>query len=355
MNDAIDWALAERVARRCSGQGPFSDPAVRSALQDSYAELTVEAERHVTAETGLVSLIGPARARVTDRSGWVGANVRSFRRLLRPLADKLGDAQSTRMRSVSSKVGATQVGLLLGWMSTRVLGQYDLLVVEDEQADEQDLVYYVGPNLLTMERRYAFPAEEFRLWVALHECTHRAQFTGVGWLRPYFISQVHELLDSVDPEATQLTESLRRAVSDVVSGSRPLDRGGLAAVLATPEQQVVLDRLGGLMSLLEGHGEVVMNRAAAGLVPNAWRFERVLKTRRDAARGVSRLFDRLLGFEAKMNQYAEGERFITAVEAQGGRALFDRVWEGAEWLPTLTEIRSPEQWIARAAPAGGAS
>ena len=355
MNEAIDWAFAERVARRCSGSGPFSEPAVRASLQASYAELTVEAERHVTDETGLVSLIGPARAQVTDRSGWVGANVQSFRRLLRPLTDKLGDGRSARMQPVSSKVGATQFGLLLGWMSTRVLGQYDLLVVEDDRADEQDLVYYVGPNLLAMERRYAFPADEFRLWVALHECTHRAQFTGVGWLRPYFIAQVHELLDSVDPEATHLAESVRRAVADVRSGRRPLDRGGLAGVFATPQQQVVLDRLGGLMSLLEGHGEVVMNRAAAGLVPNAWRFERVLKTRRDAARGVSRLLNRLLGFEAKMNQYAEGERFILAVEAQGGRALFDRVWEGAEWLPTLTEIRSPEQWIDRAAPAGVAT
>jgi putative hydrolase len=126
-----------------------------------------------------------------------------------------------------------------------------------------------------------------------------------------------------------------------------LDRGGLAAVFATDRQRETLERLGGLMSLLEGHGEVVMNRAAAGRLPNAWRFERVMKTRRDAAGSLTRLLYKLVGFEAKMNQYAEGESFITAVESTAGRATFDLVWQGPEWLPTLSEIRAPQQWIDR--------
>jgi uncharacterized protein (DUF2342 family) len=75
-------------------------------------------------------------------------------------------------------------------------------------------VYYVVPNLLSMERRYAFPPEQFRLWVALHECTHRAQFTGVPWLRPYFIAQVHDLVDSIDPDTGHLVEAVRRAVAE---------------------------------------------------------------------------------------------------------------------------------------------
>jgi len=352
VSSVIDWELAERIARRCRGAEPLVDPALRDELHDSYGRLTAQAERYVTDETGLVPAVGTARARVTDRDGWIAANAVSFQRLLRPLTDKLGADQSASARLLGAKLGATQFGLLLGWMSARVLGQYDLLVVEDEHVEDQDIVYYVGPNLLAMERRYALPPEQFRLWVALHECTHRAQFTGVPWLRPYFLAQVHELLDSVDADGARLAESVRRTVAEVRAGERPLDRGGLAAVFATPAQLAVLDRLGGLMSLLEGHGEVVMNRAAAGRVPTAWRFERVLQTRREAARGLTRLLNRLLGFEAKMHQYAEGQRFIEAIEAHGGRALFDQVWQGPEWLPTLAEIRAPQTWVARLEAAG---
>jgi coenzyme F420 biosynthesis associated uncharacterized protein len=184
--------------------------------------------------------------------------------------------------------------------------------------------------------------------VALHECTHRAQFTGVPWLRPHFLSMVDHLLGSVDPDPARLVDALKNAWQERRAGGRPLDRGGLAAVLATPEQRETLDRIGGLMSLLEGHGDVTMNRAGDGRVPNAWRFERVLRARREQSRGLLKLLQRLVGLEAKMNQYAEGERFIAAVDAAGGRELFDRVWAGPEWLPSLGEIREPQTWIERA-------
>ena len=316
-------------------------------LRDSYVAMTREAERAVSLETGLPALAGPARAQVTDRRGWVHANVASFQRLLRPLTDRLDEQQTSRLGGLGRKATGAQFGALLGWMSTRVLGQYDLLVIEDEQPEAQDVVYYVGPNLLAMERRYAFPPEEFRLWVALHECTHRAQFTGVAWLRDHFVSEVHALLSTVDPDSTELLSAAKRTVSEMRAGERPLDRGGLAAILATPQQREILERIGGLMSLLEGHGETVMNRAAGHRVPNAWRFERVMKTRREAAGGLSRLLNKLVGFEAKLNQYAEGERFIEFVERTGGRSLFEQVWRGPQWLPTLGEIRAPQSWIDR--------
>lgn len=345
---SVDWQFAERVALRCTGHEPFVDPSVLDDLQRSYAALTAQAEEHVSAATGLVPAHGTARARVTNRADWVRANVASFQRLLRPLTDRFDARDPGRgWQLVGRKTAGAELGALLGWMSTRVLGQYDLLVLDDEQPDDQDIVYYVGPNLLSMERRYAFPSDEFRLWVALHECTHRAQFTGVPWLRDHFVGQIHALLATVDPDATQLVGALKRAAAERRAGERPLDRGGLAALFATPQQRACLDRIGGLMSLLEGHGEVTMNRAAAGRLPNAWRFERVLATRRKAAGPLARLFNRLIGFEAKMAQYAEGERFIQVVEAHGGRSALDRVWRGPEWLPTLPEIRAPHQWIDR--------
>ena len=188
------------------------------------------------------------------------------------------------------------MGFLLGWMSTRVLGQYDLLIIEDERPEEQDLVYYVGPNIVGLERRFAFPPEEFRLWIALHECTHRAQFTGVPWLRPHFLGLVDQLLGTVDPDPGRLLDGLRRAPGRGAR-RRPPARPGRRwpRAVATPEQRQVLDQIGGLMSLLEGHGDVTMNRAGDGLVPSAERFERVLRARRQSGAVAGRFLQRLVG------------------------------------------------------------
>jgi coenzyme F420 biosynthesis associated uncharacterized protein len=278
----------------------------------------------------------------------VSANVASFQRLLRPLTDRFGERLANgRLAPVARRMAGLEVGFLLGWMSTRVLGQYDLLIIEDERPEEQDLVYYVGPNIVALERRFAFPPQQFRLWIALHECTHRAQFTGVPWLRPHFLELVDRLLSSVDPDPGRMVEGLKRALAEARAGDRPLDRGGLAAAVATPEQRMVLDQIGGMMSLLEGHGDVTMNRAGAGLIPSAERFERVLRARRQSAPVLTRFLQRLIGLEAKMAQYAQGERFIGAVEDAGGPQLLDRAWQGSAWLPTLKEIREPQRWIER--------
>ncbi len=347
----VDWQLAERVAVRAAGREPFAESYLAHSLQRDFDEATAEAEELVAEATGLRSLSGPARARVTDRAGWVHANVRSFQRLLRPLTDKLEDRTGGPLGAVTRRVAALEVGVLLGWMSGRVLGQYDLLVIEDpaEAAPEdQDLVYYVGPNVLALEKRFAFPPKEFRLWLALHEVTHRAQFTGVPWLRPHYLGLVQQTLESVDPDPKQLLDAFARLVDELRKGRDALADGGLAALLASPEQRAVLDKVGGLMSLLEGHGDITMDRAGAGRVPSAARFGRVLRERRASASGPTKVLQRLIGLEAKNNQYAQGERFITAVERLGGGpAALEPVWRGERWLPTLAEIREPEEWLAR--------
>jgi len=347
--DPIGWDLAERVAIRVGGREPFADSYHSDSLIPDFDELTAEAEILVTRETGLVSAAGPARARVTDRAGWVRANLASFRRLLGPLTDRLGTKVSANpvAARVTQTLTGIEVGTLLGWMSTRVLGQYDLLLVEGEAADDQDLVYYVGPNVLSLEKRFAFPPREFRLWLALHEVTHRAQFTGIPWLRPHFLSLVEESLGAVDPDPKRLVAALRRAVEEVRAGRNPLDEGGLVALLASPDQQEVLAKIGGMMSLLEGHGDVTMDRAGADQIPNAERFGQVLRQRRQQLNPAAKFLQKLIGLEAKMKQYEQGERFIEAVEAAGGPALLDRAWEGPHNLPGLAEIREPRLWIDR--------
>jgi coenzyme F420 biosynthesis associated uncharacterized protein len=345
---AVDWDVARRVAGRIARRAPYGPLAAALPLTEHFAEATSRAEGLVAATTGLPPAPVPARARVVDRAGWVDVNVESFQRLLRPLLGRLEErVAASRFPRPLAKVAGAEVGALLGWMSTRVLGQYDLLIIEDERPEDQDVVYYVGPNIVDLERRFAFPADQFRLWVAVHECTHRAQFTGVPWLRPYFLSLVDDVLAGVETDPSRALESLRAALGEARRGRRALDRAGLAAMLASPAQRQALDRVGGLMSLLEGHGDVIMTRASAGHVPQAERFERVLRARRQSAGGLTRLLQRLVGLEAKLAQYAEGAHFIGEVERAGGLDLFDRVWRGPEWLPTLEEVRDPGQWVDR--------
>lgn len=348
MSDPVSWDLAEKVAVRVAGHEPLEDSYHYATLQADFDELTAQAEELVAAETGLRSLAGPARARVTDRPGWVRANLASFQRLLRPLTERIGPRLAeSPIAPVGRAVTGAQVGMLLGWMSTRVLGQYDLLLIEDDHPEDQDIVYYVGPNVLSLEKRFGFPPREFRLWLALHEVTHRAQFTGVPWMREHFKGLVEGSLGAVDPDPKRFLAALRRAVDEIRAGRNPLDEGGIVALLAGDEQRLVLQQVQGLMSLLEGHGDVTMDRAGAGYLPSAERFSRVLRERRQAVRGAAAVVQKVVGLEAKMRQYEQGERFIEAVEAEGGPELLMRAFEGPELLPTLDEIRTPERWVAR--------
>jgi coenzyme F420 biosynthesis associated uncharacterized protein len=346
--EPVAWDLAEKVAVRVAGRDPFASSYHYASLQPDFDELTAQAEELVAAETGLRSLAGPARARVTDRAGWVHANVASFRRLLRPITERLGPKMAASpVAPVGRAVAGAELGTLLGWMSTRVLGQYDLLLVEDEDPEDQDIVYFVGPNVLALEKRFGFPPREFRLWLALHEVTHRVQFTGVPWMRDYFRSLVEQTLSAVDPDPRRFIDALKRAVDEMRAGRNPLDEGGLIGLLASPEQQVAFQKVQGLMSLLEGHGDVTMDRAGADRIPSADRFGRVLRQRRQSVKGPAKMFQKLIGLEAKMRQYEQGEDFIEAVERVGGPELLATVWTGPDALPTAAEIRDPDTWITR--------
>ncbi|MFV2039878.1 MAG: zinc-dependent metalloprotease, partial [Acidimicrobiales bacterium] len=348
MSGPVDWGLAQRVATRIAARKQGARSYHYDTLEPDFARFTAEAEGLVAAETGLQSLSGAARSRVVDRPMWISANIDSFQRLLRPVIEKLeARGKRSRLSGVTGRVGGAELGVLLGWMSSRVLGQYDLLIIEDEDPDDQDIIYYVGPNVMALERKHAFPPEEFRLWLALHEVTHRAQFTGVPWLRKHFLGLVGETLDAVDPDPRILKEAVNRIIQARKAGEDVLGDGGLPALLASPEQREILNKISGMMSLLEGHGDITMDRAGADRIPSADRFSSTLRARRNSAKGINRLFQKIIGMEAKLNQYQAGEEFIKAVEAVGGTALVDRAWEGPENLPSMDEIRTPQLWVDR--------
>ncbi len=349
MASAIDWTTAEAVARRFAGRDAFSSSYHYASVREDFVELTQSAQDLVEAHTGWESESGRARARVVDRGEWIRANIASFRRMLRPLTDRL-DARVAPgpLGAIGAKVAGAELGSLLGWMSSRVLGQYDLLVLEDDELDDQDIVYFVGPNILNLEKKYGFAPREFRLWVALHEVTHRTQFTAKPWIRDYFLEQVQTMLTVADPDPMRFFGAVGRAAQAVTERRNPLDDGGVVALFATPEQRSSMERVGGLMSLLEGHGDVTMDRAGGDLVPSAERFSRVLSQRRSSRSGPAKVVQKLIGLDAKLAQYSQGEDFIEAVEAAGGPDLLERAFSSREWLPTQTEIRDPQLWVERA-------
>ena len=343
-DEAADWDLARRVAGRVGGRDPLESSYLASSLDDDFAAATAQAETLVADYTGLVSTAGPAVCRVIDRAGWVDANLIGFRRVLSPLSERLAEAAPGIVRRGGRTVVGAELGLLLGYLSKRVLGQYDLFLPEDSGG----VVFYVGPNVLNLEMRYRFPPSSFRLWVALHEVTHRAQFTGVPWLREYFMSLVDDTLRGLDPDPKRMLDGLLRAVDKIRRGEDPLGDGGIVGLFASEAQRDTLSRVQALMSLLEGHGNAVMDHLGAEHVPDQARMSDTLRQRRQTG-GAQRLFYRLTGVEMKVQQYEQGERFVHAVEDRRGPDALKAAWRSPDDLPTLEEIREPDRWLDRVA------
>jgi coenzyme F420 biosynthesis associated uncharacterized protein len=345
VHDPIDWDLAEKVARRLAGRDPLGVSYLSSSLRDDFHSVTEEAERLVADHTGLQAP-GNARAQVVDRGSWVAANVASMRRLLEPLTARVGERMAgSRVAPIGRRVAGTETGVLLGYLAQRVLGQYDLLVLDDD-ARAADAVYYVGGNILALEKRFAFRPRDFRLWIAIHEVTHRAQFTGVPWMKPYYLSLVESSLQSIDPDPGRIAGALARAADEMRNGRNPLDDGGLIALIATDEQRGALSSVQALMSLLEGHGNSVMNKLGREHVAGQARMARVLQARRQST-GMAAFLQKLVGFESKMRQYEVGEAFVAAVEREAGPRGIDAAWRGPEFLPTIDELGEPTGWLAR--------
>ena len=302
-------------------------------------------EDQIEAATGLRSLAGPAVVQVIDWPDWIRANIASFQHLLAPVLDEWASKMPSNglAANISSQLVGAELGALLGWMSTRVLGQYDLLVGRDDD----DAVYMVGPNLAAMEKRFGFDPAEFRTWVLLHELTHRAQFTGVPWMKSHFTDLVDVSVRMANPDPHRIAEAIREAFSDRDRARQQVRDSGVFGLIASAEQRAVIQQIAGLMSLLEGHGDVTMTRAAGDLVPSAARFSAVLQARRKRINPVTKLMLRLTGIEGKLNQYAAGERFIAAIESERGPRAVDICWLTAANLPSMEEIRNPQQWLDR--------
>ncbi len=344
MSGSIPWPFAKRIGGLVAGDHPLAASYHLEHLELTLPDLVSMANRLVAEETGL-PLPGRAETLVISRRQWVDRNVSVFSEMLRPAEAKIAarlDQAGEDGPALARRMVAAQTGALLGFLARRVLGQYELVV---PGGDDGDVIAFVGANLLQMERAHQLNPREFRIWVALHETTHRAQFVGVPWMRDYFRSLVTEMVEASTADEAKLSRLVERLVESRRNQTKLLDQGGVLTMLAGPEQRQALERIQALMSLLEGHGHVVMDRLGDRLLVSRPRMSALLKARRQDPKTAA--FLRITGLEMKMRQYQDGERFVVAVERRVGWERLSRAWGQPETLPTLAEIREPERWIDR--------
>jgi coenzyme F420 biosynthesis associated uncharacterized protein len=336
----IDWRTAAETARRVGGPGPGTSAIERARLREDLAEVVPHAESLIADFTGLRAEGYRSRPWVMSRGEWAGANLGGLQRLLEPLAQRLIPSGAKRSEMRRKGLGA-QIGGLLGYVSRKVLGQYDVFL----PADDDGLLYFVGPNIVDAERRFGLPPRDFRLWIAAHEVTHRVQFGATPWLKTYLSRNIGRYLDTVQVDSKELMNQLRRAVEEIRSGADWHGAQGIL-LLMNEEQRALFSKMQSMMSLLEGHASFVMNRVVANQVADVDTMRRALSQRRKTT-GMEKGFQRAIGFETKIAQYDAGERFVRLAVDEAGMDGFNRVWEREEHLPTIEEIAQPERWVAR--------
>ncbi len=359
--DVIDWELATATAVRLAPRGPAvtRDEAFGAVRQ--LRELAVEAETHVAGITGMQAPDPHEPARVVDRSGWIKGNVGGFRMVMQPLLERMQSRREGRMggpvvTAVGSRVTGAQVGVLLAYLSGKVLGQYELFVPPVDGQERVGRLSLVAPNIVAAERQLDVVPRDFRLWVCVHEVTHRTQFTAVPWLRSHVQDEIGAFLAASDLDPAAFARRLRSAAEAVRDHLRSGDRDRAAnddlsmvllEAVQTPEQRAILNRLTAVMTLLEGHGEYVMNAVGSDVIPTVDEIGRRFAERRRGGSPADRLVRKLFGLDIKARQYAEGAAFVRAVVDHAGMAAFNRVWTSPNTLPTKAEIAAPESWMAR--------
>lgn len=354
----VDWDLAVSTGSRLVKPGPaVSRDEARAAVADLRRH-AMAAQAHVRDVTGLHAPDGPDRGvAVIDRPAWIAANAAGFRAVLDPVVarmrDRSGKAPSAAAVAVGSRVTGLETGALLAFLATKVLGQYELFPPASALPPPPGRLLLVAPNIVGAERDLGVVPADFRLWVCIHEETHRVQFGAVPWLREHVLGEVRLLLDRTDLDGAEMLRRLRAAVGVVTGALRERadeEGGSLLDIFQTPGQREVLDRLTAVMSLLEGHADHVMDAVGPAVIPTVADIRERFQRRRAGAGRADRAVRRLLGLEAKMRQYRDGAAFVRAVVDTVGMDGFNRVWRSPAELPRLAEIHDPQAWVRRVHP-----
>src|SRR5580658_3716164 len=360
----IDWDLAISTGTRWARPGPQVGLAEARRTVSELRDLAGAVQEPVLEVTGMHApgdgTLG--RVAVVDRPGWIRANVDGFRVVLEPLVEQLrerapggnngGSKAPGFIGTVGSRVTGIQAGLILAYLSGRVLGQYELfLPPETSPVDGQQpgRLTLVAPNIVMIERELGVDPHDFRRWVCLHEETHRLQFTAVPWLRDYVQSQMTEFLLASELDPAAMLQRVRAAADAMAGAVRGGDGGSLIEAVSTPAQREIMDRLTSVMTLVEGHGDYVMDAVGPQVVPTVEQIREKFNGRRGSSGRIEQTLRRMLGIDLKMKQYAEGSRFVRMVVDEAGMATFNKVWTSPETLPTRAEFADPQLWLDRVA------
>jgi coenzyme F420 biosynthesis associated uncharacterized protein len=340
----IDWDVAVRVGSRLAGDGPVVS---RQEATEVVEELRAGAEKStplVRDYTGLHAVAQTAPVLVVDRKGWIQANADGFATIIAPILARLEERKGPPKglsQAIGSRVTGAELGLMLGFLGNKVLGQFDPF---HSAPGEDGRLLLVAPNIVHVERELAVDEHDFRLWVCLHEETHRVQFTAVPWMAGHLQSLMDEIAGSLEMDPGKLLSDGVRKVGDLVSGKTD---GSLLDLFSSPEQKAVIDRVTGVMSLLEGHADVVMDGVGPEVIATVKEIRRKFTRRRQGVGGLDKLLRRLLGLDQKMAQYRDGAKFVRGAIDRVGMEGFNAVWAEPANLPTMAEIHDSEAWVHR--------
>lgn len=340
----IDWILAEKIAGYVAGTSNARVPT------SDLAELAAESELRVVAYTGLQPADPLPPPEGISRKEWVSSNLGAMRQLLDPVLERAGKGFGPLRPAMQIGIGVvltTEVGVVVGYLAQRVLGQYELVLLEEPANDRPPRLLFVLPNLGQAVKAFGADEREFMTWVALHEVTHAVQFAGVPWLHGHLSGLVRELLRSAELRIDTPRRFRLPSGAEVKRVGRALRRGDLVSIFTNQAERDTLDRVQATMAVIEGHAEHVMDAVAPDLLPSLPRLRESLDRRRQTQSFLSRLIGRLLGLEMKLKQYDRGKFFCDAIVEHGGTDALRHVFASPGALPTMIEIEDPPAWLVR--------
>src|SRR5688572_2175628 len=340
----VDWSLARQIARFAAGGDD------RRRLQFDFDDAAARALGQVSAYSGLELAGAAPPVHEVARAEWAEANLDSVAELLEPVGERLEDRLGRAgplagpLKAAAGATLAAEVGLVMGYMSQRVLGQYELSLLQPEVSPR---LLFVTPNLRRAVRDLDVDEESFLQWVVLHEVTHVLQFSGVTWLREHLGALLREYLTTVEVRIERGAAGGLPSLPDPSLIVERFREGGLAALVQTHEQRRIMERIQCAMAVVEGYSEHVMDALGAEVLPQYEGLRDAMERRRRSRSAPERLLMRLLGLDQKMRQYEDGKHFCDTVVSEAGIATLNFVWHAPTALPTARELRSPAAWIGR--------
>ena len=347
----IGWEHVREIAFATLELQREKPECISHYMTEQYQNMLLTAQRHVADYTGLHAEGLPSTVEVFGQPDWIDANIPSFRFLFEPISEKyvgalgdLGANQAASAKRFAHALLTIQVGVIMGYLSRNVLGQFDLSLPEPEKGGK---LYVVEPNMNRVQLQMGFDPREFRQWITMHEVTHSFEFHCNTWLREYLSSSMQEYLRSINLRGIPRPDILRNLRHSETKRNDAMGAGGLISIISTPEQREILNRLQAIMCVLEGYSNHVMDHVGKELLRTYATMKERFERRRETRSAAERLFQRLIGIELKLQQYRLGQAFAEAVVEQEGIAFLNQVWQRPDRMPTIDEITHPVDWIER--------